>query len=81
MKIKLIIRIIGGLIVLYLIVALYVSWSETENHARLAAEQHELFLKEKDISEKLKMELDSCQKSQIDQAKSSNQVDGRVLGD
>jgi regulatory protein YycI of two-component signal transduction system YycFG len=57
---KIIFLVFGGLVVLWLIGALFVSWSETDRIHELVKEKNELLLREQSVSQKLRLQLDSC---------------------
>lgn len=57
---KLIAQIFGGIAALWLIVALFISWKETDRFYKLAREKNDLLLKEQAVSQKLRLQLDSC---------------------
>lgn len=59
-RVKLIVKILGSLLVLWLIFALFVSWGETDRYYELVKEKNDLLLKEQAVSQKLKLQLDSC---------------------
>lgn len=55
-----VLQILAGLFFLWVVIALFVSWSETNRFAQLAKEKNELLLQEQLNVQKLKLALDSC---------------------
>ena len=55
--------IIGVLAMVWTVLALNVSWKETDRMAKLAEEQHTLLIKEQEKSRLLLSELNACSES------------------